>query len=412
MVTDFVEKIEFLPLFQFNTSDYFFQNVCWINSSTLAITDTFENIHLVDVLAQDEMESLDISHVKLVYETAHYKSLACGGYVSPAMARAGDHACINSFSIRFDTDRYKLFILGLDSVYEMTIRTWQEKIDYLIESEEIFAALQMIHQKYLLFKTGQYSDDEMKISDKFEYVFDCFENFIFTHNCLSCQNETQLRQLITICLEYCICLHTALERILTLFERFSSNSIARGVYIECLEKYIFNGQLSDLNPILVKEIIEYYIEKKWYNLLDSLIVNFNIISLDIDFIMRVFADYRLFDSYIYICNKAFDDFLGPFDRLLKMLDQCSKEKQHSDQEILIGNKLLVYLNCMLTCVYYPNKGSIEAEQQMKHLNSIYSHLTSTKTLTPLNILLKYDCTEFLNVILFAFDYLDKNLPEL
>lgn len=419
LVTDFVEKIEFLPLFQFNASDYIYQHVCWINSNTLAVTDTHETIHLVDVMAQEEIESMDLSHIELVYENSHYKSLANGGFVSQAMAKAGEHACNNSFCLRYDSDRNKLFVLGTKSVYQISIRTWQEKVDFLIEKGYVLNALQVAHHKFTSSKSETYFHDDSTLQHnllkKFEYTFDCFENYIFEHGVLRCKNQFQLRQLISLCLDYCTCLESSQEKVFDLFEKLSPNQIAKCIFIECLEKFIFNGQLNNLNPSLVKEIVEYYIDKQWYNLLDNIIIHFEITSLDIDFIMRIFTDYYLYDSYIYICNHAFKDFIGPFDKLLKLFSDSTESKsQYCDQDIVLGNKLLVYLSCLFTGTYYPNKGAIPENEQKDYLQSIYSHIIreNQSEVNILTVLLNYDSTEFLNVILIAFDYLDKQHSEL
>lgn len=47
--------------------------------------DTMERLHVVDIRQEEELEVLDVGDVKLVYGSSHFKSLATGGNVSPAM---------------------------------------------------------------------------------------------------------------------------------------------------------------------------------------------------------------------------------------------------------------------------------------------------------------------------------------
>ena len=420
METDFEDRINFIPLFQFKSSSYYLQNIFWIHNDTFLIVDTSENIHLIDFLVQEEIETIDISHVELVYESSNYKSLVNGGYVSKAMAKAGEHACANSFSLQRNASQNRLLILGLNCVYEASLRNWQERADYLIENDEPFAALQLIYGKYLSLKDRSETDEDVLLFDdllhNLEDAFVCFSNLVFEKGCLRCNNHYKLRQIITTLLKYCICLHSKCDKVFELFEKFQSNELAKCTFVECLEHFIFNNELPDLNPILVKEIISYYIEKKWYNLLDSLIIHFSITSLDIDNIVRISLDYFLYDSFIYIYNVAFHDFITPFDRLLEVLHCLIEDKiQYSKEDILLGNKLLVYLNCMLTCAYYPNKGRIASSDEFEHLEKVYSRILSNGTLSKanvMNVLFKYDSTEFLNVILIAFEYLDQRHSDL
>ncbi len=153
--------------------------------------------------------------------------------------------------------------------------------------------------------------------------------------------------------------------------------------------------------------------------------------------MKIALEYCLYDAYIYIHSVAFRDFITPFDRLLEVLHgligggggssrngspenkAVAQQHQHQQQDILLGNKLLVYLNCMLTCAYYPaSRGSrLSPSEEFEHLEKVYGRILANGTrngreVNVMNVLFKYDCTEFLNVILIAFEYLDQNHSDL
>ena len=51
-----------------------------------------------DVKNQEELETLDLAGVKLVYGSSVFKGLATGGNVSKAMERAGEKATYGSIS--------------------------------------------------------------------------------------------------------------------------------------------------------------------------------------------------------------------------------------------------------------------------------------------------------------------------
>lgn len=57
----------------------------WLNTRTLALLDASEAFHLVDVRTREELETIDLAGVGLVYNSAHFKGLATGGNVSKAM---------------------------------------------------------------------------------------------------------------------------------------------------------------------------------------------------------------------------------------------------------------------------------------------------------------------------------------
>lgn len=60
----------------------------WINSRTVVLLDSVEKLHVIDRQTQEELETMEISEVQLVYNSSHFKSLATGGNVSQALVSA------------------------------------------------------------------------------------------------------------------------------------------------------------------------------------------------------------------------------------------------------------------------------------------------------------------------------------
>ncbi|TFK06286.1 Vacuolar protein sorting-associated protein 8-like protein [Platysternon megacephalum] len=73
-------------------------NFTWINSRTVVLLDSVEKLHVIDRQTQEELETIEISEVQLVYNSSHFKSLATGGNVSQALALVGEKACYQSIS--------------------------------------------------------------------------------------------------------------------------------------------------------------------------------------------------------------------------------------------------------------------------------------------------------------------------
>lgn len=61
----------------------------WINSRTAVLLDSVEKLHVIDRQTQEELETIEISEVQLVYNSSHFKSLATGGNVSEALVGTG-----------------------------------------------------------------------------------------------------------------------------------------------------------------------------------------------------------------------------------------------------------------------------------------------------------------------------------
>lgn len=56
--------------------------------------------------------------------------MATGGNVSSALALAGQNACYQTFI----SNQGRIFLLGLQKVYEVHLRDWSERINFYIEN--------------------------------------------------------------------------------------------------------------------------------------------------------------------------------------------------------------------------------------------------------------------------------------
>jgi len=64
------------------TLPYIITNLRWLNPRSLIVLDNQEKLHLLDVRAQDNLETLDMSRVGISYASSHFKGLSTGGNVS------------------------------------------------------------------------------------------------------------------------------------------------------------------------------------------------------------------------------------------------------------------------------------------------------------------------------------------
>lgn len=429
-------KIDFKPMFQFITANYSLQKVCWIDPEKLFIIDTLENGYLIDIVSQKEVEKIELSQIELVYENANFKSLANGGHVSRAMASAGEHACENSIASWKHCLRETnyLYILGSKTVFRVTLRDWNEKIEEFLSKHCYSKAFKCLEERYSCIQKSSFKLDSSEeinvktIKTKIDQTLTQYLKYLIDNDFVQCQDPTLIKEIVTTYLNHSIYSSNKYEKVFDLFEQTSKSKLIQSSLIENLEQLVFDDELVDLSPLIVKHLIDYYIEKKWFNLLDALLTHLNIFSLDIDFIFKCYRKYLLYDSYIYIHNVAFQDFFTPLDDLIEIFKESAQDAlsidtttttasasdyHYSKIEVLIGNKLLIYLNCMLTCCYYPNKGKIPDAEQEHHLDNCYRKLLEKNSSDHLlDILILYDCNELLNSILIGFDYLQKEHPQL
>lgn len=66
-----------------------------------------------------------------------------------------------------------------------------------------------------------------------------------------------------------------------MYDKLSENSVAKGVFLECLEPYILSDKLVGITPQVMKDLIVHFQDKKLMGNVEALIVHMDVTSLDI-----------------------------------------------------------------------------------------------------------------------------------
>uniref|UniRef100_T1IUN0 RING-type domain-containing protein n=1 Tax=Strigamia maritima TaxID=126957 RepID=T1IUN0_STRMM len=198
------------------------------------------------------------------------------------------------------------------------------------------------------------------------------------------------------------------------YESFRTHAITREIFLEALEPRILINRFESIPipPTVVSDFVDHYAAKEEFEALQACIAHMDISTMDLHKVLTICWAQNLYDAIFHINNKAMGDYVGPLVEFLDLLSQSLKAgKQLTDNQITLGNKILVYSSCCLAGRAYPI-GDIEPgkafsvkEQVFKCLMS--KHLSnrkpSDKHYPHLRILLHFDTREFLNVLSLAFE---------
>ena len=408
----------------------------WLNSRTMVTIDEFEKMHVLDVRSEEEIEVIEIDKIQMVYGSAFFKSLDNGTNVSPAMNASAKRACYHSVCVSNATlsnaTSSNLLILGISSVHLFSIRSWTERIDLLVNDNKYEEALSLILSFYnnsakaVIGLNGKKSEKRKIVSQKMAEVLlqyiDCGLTSLCPENGKIESLFEHFRQLIPLCVHYCLSIESNRYLLNDLFDRFCEDSIAKNTFLEALEPHVLKGELKNLSPILAKELMGYYEDKKWFHNLESVVLHLEITSLDIHHIMTICKKHSLFDAIIYIHNNAFDDYMTPFDQLIQRLHTyLSTGDELTDEELAIGNKLLNYMDAILRGRSYPYDKELEPEKKIILFKEMMSRITridrsnnsnhnlkafASDIYPNLRTILNFNAKHFLNIIANSFECFD------
>ncbi|XP_076019351.1 vacuolar protein sorting-associated protein 8 homolog [Genypterus blacodes] len=392
-------------------------SLSWINSRTLVLVDSHEKLQVVDRPSQEVLETLDLDQVQLVYNSRHFKSLATGGNVSQALALVGEKACYQSVS----SYAGQIVYLGTKSAHIMTLRSWRERLDCLLKQEHFVEALSLawsFHEgtaKAVLGLTGDPAKRKGMITDKMvEILFQFAE-----HSLRKCPEQGKIQVLeqhfhdvVPVLVDYCLLLQKAELLFNQLYTQLAENVVAKGVFLESLESYIVTDRLGHLTTPIMKDLLAHYHGNGMMESLERCIVHLDITSLDIQQVVQVCWENKLYDAMIYVFNSGMNDYITPMEKLFAEIGpQLREGRPLTDEQVVMGNKLLVYISCSLAGRAYP-LGDIPPDLVVQVKNQVFEFLirlhsadsSEGEEVFPfIRTLLHFDTREFLNVLAMTFE---------
>ncbi|XP_053326950.1 vacuolar protein sorting-associated protein 8 homolog isoform X2 [Spea bombifrons] len=392
-------------------------NFTWINARTVVLLDSAEKLHVIDRLSQEELETIEISDVQLVYNSSHFKSLATGGNVSQALALVGEKACYQSISIYGG----QIFYLGTKSVHAMMLRNWRERVDHLLKQDcytEALALAWSFHEgkaKAVVGLSGDLKKRKSVVADKMVEIL-----LQYTDKALrKCPEQGKIQVMeqhfqdtVPVMVDYCLLLQRTDILFSQMYDKLSENCVAKGVFLECLEPYLLRDQLPGLTPHVMKDLLLHFQDRGLMDSMEACIVHMDITSLDIQQIVQMCWEHRLYDAMIYVYNSGTNDFISPMEKLFTAISTpISSGKSLTDEQVVMGNKLLVYISSSLAGRAYP-LGDIPEDLVPLVKNQVFDFLIrlhspeapqDEEVYPYIRTLLHFDTREFLNVLALTFE---------
>lgn len=392
-------------------------SLSWINSRTLVLVDSHEKLQVVDKPSQELLEIMDLEQVQLVYNSRHFKSLATGGNVSQALALVGEKACYQSVS----SYAGQIIYLGTKSAHMMTLRSWRERIDCLLKQTTFVEALSLawsFHEGNAKAVVGLCGDPVKRkgvVGDKMVEIL-----FQFTEHALKkCPEQGKIQvmeqhfhDVVPVLVDYCLLLKRPDLLFNQLYTRLVENVVAKGVFLEVLESYIVADRLGQLTTPIMRDLLAHYHGNGMMDSLERCIVHLDVTSLDIQQVVNVCWENKLYDAMIYVFNSGMNNYITPLEKLFSMIGPPLREgRSLTDEEVVMGNKVLVYISCCLAGRAYP-LGDIPEDLVMQVKNQVFDFLirlhsadsTEEEELFPfIRTLLHFDTREFLNVLAMTFE---------
>ncbi|CAH8646897.1 unnamed protein product [Schistosoma bovis] len=121
-------RLGFKLLYSFSFEQNFL-NLKWISFNQLIVVNECEQLHLLNSITGEMLETIDISNIHLRLNSDLFKFPK----ISEALAVAGERACMHSITAYGS----QLLILGETGLYLIALRTWNESVIFLLRRKQL-----------------------------------------------------------------------------------------------------------------------------------------------------------------------------------------------------------------------------------------------------------------------------------
>ncbi|KAJ8277054.1 hypothetical protein GJAV_G00070960 [Gymnothorax javanicus] len=391
-------------------------NFRWLRPRTLLLIDTAERIHAVDRDSGEALQEMQLENMALISTSDPWLS------DQDVTAKPMDCRRITNQSVCVHGGEVTL--LGTKSVRLVTLKTWEERLDSLMKQELCSQALALawkFFERSAKAVVGLPGDSLIRK----EVVANKVSELLLAYVEMSLRRcpeqgklqamEEHFQKTIPLCVTCCIKFDQKGVLFGEVYEKLVHHAVALGVLLECLQPHISAGRLTSIPPLVMKDMVGHYEDQGMMALLDDLIPHLDVTTLDLHQVVSLSRQHKLCDALIFVFNKGMNDFTTPIHELVGLMMSASDEVK-PDEQMKVGNKILVYISCCLTGQAYPF-GVIPDNIVQTVKSEVFACLTSIKVMgidgskepyPYIRTLLQYNTREFLNVLALAFGDLQQD----
>ncbi|KAI7867172.1 Golgi CORVET complex core vacuolar protein 8-domain-containing protein [Spinellus fusiger] len=359
-------KLEFVKLGEWRCRDPIV-SIQWINRQILVLLTPNEEMILFDPKNMKETERASIRSKQLVYHdwfNSSLKDLANEPATSnlqpaalatgPAQSTSKDIEMAYYHSLKGYKGR--LFLLGLRQLFVGTLLSWADRILALVKAGDFLEGIELATLFYngrrIQTVVGLPEDEQERkyiVGEKLMELLVASLNYAFSSkrtyegmtDDISGGNSILYRNLADGCIKACLSMGKLEFLFDTVYERFADSSV-RGVFLEVLEPYIVQDQMSEIPPGIMKDLVEHYGERKLLSQLEQVIWHVNPHSLSIDQIVSMCHREGLYEAMMYVWNRSMNDYVSPVVEMLKVIRHIlrmegrrSLEESYSTQRLRV-----------------------------------------------------------------------------
>jgi vacuolar protein sorting-associated protein 8 len=362
--------------------------VQWLSKSVLAALTITQQLLIIEDATMTVNDSFDLLQ-KNVYHTDLYSQQLQAVIESHDEEDTSMHGVVaDAFHMSFRAYKGRLFLLGFNDLWWGALTNWADRLLALMNIGDFIAAIRLATRYYSghgeKLTIGLPEDADARTSMVGEKLFDMMSaslRYAFGKNQQAGAEiieKDQLMELAEACMTACLVTDAQdflFDEVFTWYDEHEQGAL----FVDVLEPYVLDSRVSTIPPPAVKVLIDHFATTHTPAKLEEIICLLDTTTMDIDQVTNLCMKYNLFDAYIYVWNRALNDFITPLEQLLQLADESQKINGHIKPDfdrLDNAQKIFPYLSLILTSRTYPTSVPMEDDVADLAKSQIYDFLFS------------------------------------
>lgn len=339
----------------------------------------------------------------------------------------------DAFYMSFRAYKGRMFLLGFNDVSIGTLSNWADRLVALMEEGDFIAAIGLATSYYVgdadKLTVGLPEDDKARhalVREKLLEMISASLKYAFAQKDETEETkEERLKELAEVCFTALFSMQELEFLFENFYEAFEEASTGKP-FFETLEPYILDGEIAEVPPDVLKDLITFYASVGRGPQVEEMICRLSTETLDINEVTTICQQYMLYDALIHVWTQTIGDFVTPLTSILDLIKLIDFNLDDSDNVLVVSaKKIFPYLSYTFTGRFYPGGTSMSDEQAHSAKKDMYRFLFSSKNLqwppgsgpvqlaqtnnSPepsfpyLHLVLEFDASSFMSMLNEAFE---------
>lgn len=362
--------------------------VQWLSRSVLGVLTISQRLLILEDTTLRTTDSFDLLQKHIYHSDLFSRQLR------PVVEQhdeedASLHGVVaDAFYMSFRAYKGRMFLLGFNDVSIGTLSNWADRLMALMEEGDFIAAIGLATSYYVgdadKLTVGLPEDDKARhtlVREKLLEMVSASLKYAFSQKDKSDEiREARLKELAAICFAALFSMKELDFLFEDVYEAFEEASAGKP-FFETLEPYILEGEIEEVPPEVLKDLITFYASVGRGPRVEDMICRLSTNTLDINEVTTICQQYMLYDALIHVWTQTIGDFITPFTNILDLIKLIDFELDDSDNVLVTSaRKIFPYLSYTFTGRFYPGGATMDDEQAYSAKKDMYRFLFSGKTL--------------------------------